>query len=105
MHTAAKVAIGLGILIIIVGIIMVTTGDSFEENAEEGIIYEGADGSIDLDNVEPNTGSKYIVHLIDVKYNIYFYYSTKNYCPSYNKFIYWPSNNTFFICSSYPIHI
>ena len=53
MHTAAKVTIGLGILTIIVGIIMVTTGDSFEENAEEGIIYEGADGSIDLDNVSP----------------------------------------------------
>ena len=68
MNTAAKVVLGIGIVMIIIGIIMVTTGDSFEENAEEGIIYEGADGSIDLDNVEPNTGSKYIVHLIDVKF-------------------------------------
>ena len=68
MNTGAKIVIGLGILIIIVGIIMVTTGDSFEENAEEGIIYEGADGRIDIDNAEPNTGSKYIVHLVDVKF-------------------------------------
>ena len=68
MNTAAKVVLGIGIVMIIIGIIMVTTGDSFEENAEEGIIYEGADGRIDLENVEPNTGSKYIVHLIDVKF-------------------------------------
>tara|TARA_Y100000739_G_C20510393_1_gene419242 strand:- start:106 stop:948 length:843 start_codon:yes stop_codon:yes gene_type:complete len=68
MNTGAKIVIGLGILIIIVGIIMVATGDSFEDNVEEGIIYEGADGNINVDNVEPNTGSKYIVHLIDVKF-------------------------------------
>ena len=68
MNTGAKIVIGLGILIIIVGIIMVATGDSFEDNVEEGIIYEGADGDINVDNVEPNTGSKYVVHLVDVKY-------------------------------------
>ena len=68
MNTGAKIVIGLGILIIIIGIIMVSTGDSFEDNVEEGIIYEGADGNINVDNVEPNTGSKYIVHLIDVKF-------------------------------------
>ena len=68
MNTGAKIVIGLGILIIIIGIIMVATGDSFEDNVEEGIIYEGADGNINVDNVEPNTGSKYVVHLVDVKY-------------------------------------
>ena len=65
MNTAAKVVIGLGILVIIIGIIMITTGDSFEENAEEGIVYEGADGKTKVENVEPNTGSKYWVHLVD----------------------------------------
>ena len=68
MNTAAKVVIGLGILIIVIGIIMVATGDSFEENAEEGIVYEGADGKTKVENVEPNTGSKYWVHLVDAEF-------------------------------------
>jgi len=68
MNTAAKVVIGLGIVGIIIGIIMVTTGDSFEENLEEGIIYEGSDGKTKVENVEPNTGSKYWVHLVDAEF-------------------------------------
>jgi len=69
MHTAAKVVIGLGILILIIGIILfATAGDDFEDDIEEGIIYEGADGDVYVENVEPNNGSRYIVHLVDVKY-------------------------------------
>ena len=68
MNTGAKIVIGIGILIIIIGIIIVATGDSFEDNVEEGNIYEGADGSISIDNVEPNSESKYVVHLVAVKY-------------------------------------
>ena len=45
MHTAAKVAIGIGIVTIIIGIILLTTtGDDFDEDVEEGIVYEGAEG-------------------------------------------------------------
>ena len=68
MNTGAKIVIGIGILIIIIGIIIVATGDSFDDNVEEGNIYEGADGSISIDNVEPNSKSKYVVHLVATKY-------------------------------------
>ena len=69
MHTAAKVAIGIGIVAIIIGIILfATTGDDFDEDVEEGIVYEGADGKTRVENVEPNTGSKYWVHLIDTEF-------------------------------------
>ena len=41
MHTAAKVTIGIGIVAIIIGIILfATTGDDFEDDIEEGIIYD-----------------------------------------------------------------
>ena len=66
MNTASKVVIGLGILIIVIGIIMLTTtGDDFDEDVEEGIVYEGADGKTEVENIEPNTGSKYWVYLVD----------------------------------------
>ena len=69
MHTASKVVIGLGILVLIIGIILfVTTGADLEDDIEEGIIYEGADGNIEIDNVAPNNGSQYIVHLVNVKF-------------------------------------
>ncbi len=69
MHTASKVVIGLGVLVLIIGIILfATTGDDFEDDIEEGIIYEGADGKIEIDNVAPNNGSQYIVHLVNVKF-------------------------------------
>jgi len=66
MNTAAKVVIGLGVLVLIIGIILfATTGDDFEDDIDEGIIYEGADGKTKVENVEPNTGSNYWVHLVD----------------------------------------
>ena len=69
MHTAAKVAIGIGIVTIIIGIILLTTtGDDFDEDVEEGIVYEGADGKTRVENIEPNTGSKYWVHLVDAEF-------------------------------------
>ena len=69
MNTAAKVTIGIGIVMIIIGIILfATTGDDFEDDIEEGIIYEGADGNIEIDNVAPNNGSQYIVHLVNVEF-------------------------------------
>ena len=58
----------VGVLITVGGIALIFTGDSFEENIEEGIIYEGADGEISIDQVNPNNASKYVVHLVDVKY-------------------------------------
>lgn len=69
MHTAAKVTIGIGIVAIVIGIILLTTtGDNFDEDVEEGIVYEGADGKTKIENVEPNTGSKYWVHLVDSEF-------------------------------------
>ena len=69
MHTASKVVIGLGILVLIIGIILfVTTGDDLEDDIKDGIIYEGADGNIEIENVAPNNGSQYIVHLVNVKF-------------------------------------
>ena len=68
MNKVAIVVIILGALITVGGIALIFTGDSFEENIEEGIIYEGADGAISIDQVNPNNASKYVVHLVDVKY-------------------------------------
>ena len=68
MNKVAIVVMILGALITIGGIALIFTGDSFEENIEEGIIYEGADGAISIDQVNPNNASKYVVHLVDVKY-------------------------------------
>ena len=58
----------IGFLLMAGGAILIFTGDSFEENVEEGIIYEGADGNITIDQVNPDSESKYYVHLVDVKY-------------------------------------
>jgi len=68
MNKVAIVVMILGALITVGGIALIFTGDSFEENIEEGIIYEGADGEISIDQVNPNNASKYVVHLVDVKY-------------------------------------
>jgi hypothetical protein len=69
MHTASKVVIGIGIIVIIIGIILITTaGSGFDEKIEEGIIYEGADGDVTIETEKPNEGARYIVHLVDVKY-------------------------------------
>ena len=68
MNIVAIVVMILGALITVGGIALIFTGDSFEENIEEGIIYEGADGAISIDQVNPNNASKYVVHLVDVKY-------------------------------------
>ena len=68
MNKVAIVVMILGALITVGGIALIFTGDSFEENIEEGIIYEGADGAISIDQVNPNNASKYVVHLVDVKY-------------------------------------
>ena len=68
MNKVAIVVMILGALITVGGIALIFTGDSFEENVEEGIIYEGADGAISIDQVNPNNASKYVVHLVDVKY-------------------------------------
>ena len=69
MHTASKVVIGIGIVVIIIGIIVITTaGSGFEEQIEEGIIYEGADGEVTIETETQNEGARYIVHLVDVKY-------------------------------------
>ena len=68
MNKVAIVVMILGALITVGGIALIFTGDSFEENIEEGIIYEGADGAISVDQVNPNNASKYVVHLVDVKY-------------------------------------
>jgi len=68
MHTASKVVIGLGIVILLIGVILIFIGDSFEENVTDGIIYEDADGQITIEAVAENEGSRYIVHLINVKY-------------------------------------
>ena len=67
MNKVAIVVMILGALITAGGIALIFTGDSFEENVEEGIIYEGADGAISIDQVNPNNASKYVVHLVDVK--------------------------------------
>ena len=69
MHTASKVVIGIGIIVIIIGIILITTaGSGFDEKIEEGIIYEGADGEVTIETEAQNEGARYIVHLVDVKY-------------------------------------
>ena len=69
MNTAAKIVIGLGVLVLIIGIILfATTGDDFEDDIDEGIIYEGADGKTKVENVEPNTDSNYWVHLVDAEF-------------------------------------
>ena len=68
MNKVAIVVMVIGALITFGGIALIFTGDSFEENVEEGIIYEGADGAISVDQVNPNNASKYVVHLVDVKY-------------------------------------
>ncbi len=68
MNKVAIVVMVVGALITVGGIALIFTGDSFEENIEEGIIYEGADGEISIDQVNPNNESKYYVHLVDVKY-------------------------------------
>ena len=68
MNKVAIVVMVIGVLITIGGIALIFTGDSFEENVEEGIIYEGADGNITIDQVNPDSESKYYVHLVDVKY-------------------------------------
>ena len=68
MNKVAIVVMIVGALITFGGIALIFTGDSFEENIEEGIIYEGADGEITIEQVNPNNASKYVVHLVDVKY-------------------------------------
>ena len=68
MNKVAIVVMVVGALITVGGIALIFTGDSFEENIEEGIIYEGADGEITLEQVNANSASKYVVHLVDVKY-------------------------------------
>ena len=68
MNKVAIVVMVIGVLITVGGIALIFTGDSFEDNVEEGIIYEGADGDITIDQVNPNNESKYYVHLVDVKY-------------------------------------
>ena len=68
MNKVAIAVMVVGVLITVGGIALIFTGDSFEENIEEGIIYEGADGDITIEQVNPNNASKYVVHLVDVKY-------------------------------------
>jgi len=68
MNRVAIAVMIIGVLITVGGVVLIFTGDSFEENIEEGIIYEGADGAISIDQVNPNNASKYVVHLVDVKY-------------------------------------
>tara|TARA_B100000902_G_C27251393_1_gene885484 strand:+ start:633 stop:1487 length:855 start_codon:yes stop_codon:yes gene_type:complete len=68
MNKVSIIVMVIGVIIMIAGIALIFTGDSFEENIEEGIIYEGADGDITIDQVNPDSESKYYVHLIDVKY-------------------------------------
>ena len=68
MNKIAIVVLVIGFLLMAGGAILIFTGDSFEENIEEGIIYEGADGEISIDQVNPDSESKYYVHLVDVKY-------------------------------------
>ena len=68
MNKVAIVVMVIGALIAFGGVALIFTGDSFEENIEEGIIYEGADGDITIEQVNPNNASKYVVHLVDVKY-------------------------------------
>jgi len=69
MNTAAKVAIGIGIVMIIIGIIMLATGDSIEENLEEGMIYQGTEGSVTIKGIKNNTESMYYVHLVNKTYH------------------------------------
>tara|TARA_B100000029_G_scaffold410880_1_gene412994 strand:+ start:228 stop:1070 length:843 start_codon:yes stop_codon:yes gene_type:complete len=69
MHTAAKVAIGLGFVIILIGAFVLFTGDSFEENIEEGIIYEGTTGEVALEaGIAEDTETRYYVHLVNSQY-------------------------------------
>ena len=68
MNKVSIIVMVIGVVIMIAGIALIFTGDSFEENAEEGIIYKGADGEITIDQVGPNNSTKYYVHLVDAKY-------------------------------------
>ena len=68
MNKVAIVVMVIGVLITVGGIALIFTGDSFEDNVEEGIIYEGADGDITIDQVNPNNESKYYVHLVCLLY-------------------------------------
>ena len=69
MNTVAKVIIGLGILIIVIGIILIATGDTFEDNLEEGIIYEGTSGEVSLEAaIPPDTETRYYIHLVNSQY-------------------------------------
>ena len=92
MNTAAKVVIGLGILIIVIGIILISTGDTFEDNIDEGKIYEGTSGEVSLEAaIPPNTETRYYVHLVNSQYeggsqggwNEAHYNNTWNFCLLY----------------------
>ena len=64
MHTAAKVTIGLGIIITLAGIYTLSNlGENTIETFEEGILYEGADGEIkitDRSNPDKETMGLYV---------------------------------------------
>ncbi|MDG1544667.1 MAG: hypothetical protein P8R32_00220, partial [Candidatus Poseidoniia archaeon] len=63
MNKISIIVMVIGFLLMAGGAILIFTGDSFEENVKEGIIYEGADGNITIDQVNPDSESKYYVHL------------------------------------------
>jgi len=64
MHTAAKVTIGLGIIITLAGIYTLSNlGENTIETFEEGILYEGADGEMkitDRSNPDKETMGLYV---------------------------------------------
>ena len=48
MNTLTKVVLGLGALVMLIGLVLLFTGDSIEDKLGEGIIYEGSEGEIKI---------------------------------------------------------
>ena len=48
MNTLTKVVLGLGALVMLIGLVLLFTGDSIEDKLGEGIIYEGSEGEMKI---------------------------------------------------------
>ena len=48
MNTLAKVVLGVGALVTLIGLVALFTGDSIEDKLGDGIIYEGAEGEMKI---------------------------------------------------------
>ena len=64
MHKAAKITIGIGILITLAGIYTLSNlGENTIEAIEEGVLYEGADGEMKITDVSDKEEVWFVVHI------------------------------------------